>query len=95
VVAAVFCAGLQLGRIGTGGRLGDAERLQPELPGGDAGKVFLLLRLTAMTQQRTHDVHLSMAGAGVASGSVDFLQRRRGSAQRQSEPAELFRDQRR
>src|SRR5262245_42584457 len=47
-----------------------------------------------MAQQRAHDVHLRVAGAGVCSGSVDLLEDYRRLGDRQTTPAILLRDQR-
>src|SRR6185369_2631689 len=53
----------------------------------------LLLRLAAMAQQRSHDVHLRMACARVAAGGVDFLEDDRGGPQRQARAAVGLRDE--
>src|SRR5690606_13046762 len=62
---------------------GDAEGLQAQLAGRDPGKVFSLLLLVAVPEQRAHDVHLRVAGGTVGAGVLDFLQDRRGSRERQ------------
>ena len=61
VVALLHGAGLELGGVGAGGRLGDAEGLQPQLAARDARQVALLLLGAAVPQQRAHDVHLRVA----------------------------------
>ena len=81
VVALLVGARLELGGVGAGGRLGDAERLQPQLAGRDARQVLLLLLGVAVPQHRAHDVHLRVAGAGVAAELVDLLQDRAAGAQ--------------
>ena len=85
-VALLHRGGLDLGRVGAGGRLGHAHRLQAQLAAGDLRQVALLLRLGAVAQQRAHVVHLAVAGAGVAAGAVDLLHdhRRLGEAQARS-----------
>src|SRR5262249_58445282 len=57
-------------------------------------KIFLLLRLAAVTEQRAHGVHLRMAGGTVAAGRVDFLHDGGGGAHREPAAAVLLRDQR-
>ena len=72
-VAASHGGGLELGGVGAGGRLGHAQRLQPQLAAGDLRQVALLLLRRAVAQQRAHVVHLAVAGAGVAAAAVDLL----------------------
>src|SRR5690606_16356006 len=71
-------------------RLGDAECLQTKLAARYGGKKGALLRLIAVTQQRSHDVHLRMARRSVAAGMVHLLEDRRGRRQRQTRAAVLF-----
>ena len=52
VVALAHRAGLELGGVGAGGRLGDAEGLQPQFARGDARQILLLLLRAAVPQQR-------------------------------------------
>ena len=85
---------LELRGIGASGGLGHAERLQPQPAGGDLRQVLLLLLRAAVTQHGAHDVHLRMAGARVAAGRMDFLERRRGGTQRHAQPAVFLGDQR-
>src|SRR5437588_11794862 len=73
MVAVAHRGGSQAERVGARGRLGDAERLQPQLAGGNSRKPARLLRCAAMAQQRTHRIHLRMAGGAVAAAGVDFL----------------------
>jgi hypothetical protein len=80
VVAIAFGRGLQRRRVGAAGRLGDAERLQPQLAAGDLRQKPLLLVVVAMPQHRAHGVHLRVAGAGVAARAVDFLEDRAACA---------------
>ncbi len=94
VVAAPLGPRLELGRVGAGGRLGDAEGLQPQRAAGDLRQIALLLRVAAVAQQRAHDVHLRVAGAGVAAGGVDLLEDHRGRAQRQARAAVSFGNER-
>ena len=70
--------GLQLRRVRSGGRLGDAERLQAQLAGGDLRQERALLRVGAVAQQRAHRVHLRVAGAGVAAAAIDLFEDDRG-----------------
>ena len=93
-VAGAHRAGLQLGRVGAGGRLGDAEGLQPQFARGDLRQIALLLLLAAVPQQGAHDVHLGVALAGGAARGVDLLEDHRGGAQRQARAAIFLRDQR-
>ena len=94
VVALLVGARLELGGVGAGGGLGDAEGLQPERARGDARQVLLLLRGVAVPQHGAHRVHLGVAGRRVAARLVHGLQD--GAARRQRQPgaAELLRDQR-
>ncbi len=84
-----------LGRVGAGGRLGDAHRLQAQLAARDLRQVFLLLRLGAVPQQRAHVVHLAVAGAGVAAAAVDLLHDDRRLGEPEAGAAVVLRDQRR
>ena len=43
-------------------------------PAGDVWQISPLLLVRAVPQQRSHDVHLRVTGAGVATGAVDCLQ---------------------
>ena len=87
--------GLDLGRVRPHGRLGDPERLQPELAGGDCRQEALLLLLASVAEQRAHDVHLRMAGAGVAAGGVDLLEDDARRREPEAGAAVLLRDERR
>ena len=80
VVALASRGGAQRQRVGAGGRLGDAEGLQPQFAAGDLRQIALLLLGAAVPQQRAHRVHLRMAGGAVAAGGVDFLEDRGGRA---------------
>ena len=95
VVALLLRARLELGGIGAGGRLGDAEGLQPEFARGDARQVLALLRLAAVPEHRAHGVHLRVAGGGIARAVVDRLQHRTGGGEGQPRAAVLLGDQRR
>ena len=95
VVALLHRAGLQLGGVGAGGRLGDAERLQAHFAARDARQVALLLLRAAVAQQRAHDVHLRVALRRRAARDVDLFQDRGGRADRQAGAAVFLRDQRR
>ncbi len=94
VVALLVGPRLELRRIRARGRLGHAERLQPQLARGDARQILLLLRLVAVPQHRAHRVHLRMARRGIARAVVDRLQHGAGGADRQSRAAVLLRNQR-
>ena len=63
-------------------------------PVGDLRQVALLLVRAAVLQDGAHDVHLGVAGAGIAAGAVDLLEDRRGRRQRQAGAAEFLGDQR-
>ena len=63
-VALAHGRGLELGRVGAGVGLGDAEGLEAQLAAWrSSGRYWLLLRLGAVPQHRAHDVHLRVAGA--------------------------------
>src|SRR5216684_3273182 len=94
IVAGADRAGLELGRVGAGGRLGDAERLEAQFARGDAREVALFLLGAAVPQERPHDVHLGVALARGAARGVDLLEDDRGGAQWQAGAAILLRDQR-
>src|SRR5215210_6684302 len=94
-VAVVFPpgGGLDARRLGSGLVLGDAERLQPELAGSYPRQVLTFLFFGTVPEQRTHSVHLRVAGSPVGAGAVDLLQDYRGFDHPQSQPAVLLRDQ--
>ena len=94
VVALLLGARLELGGVGAGGRLGDAEGLQAQRARGDARQVLLLLRGAAVPQHRAHGVHLGVAGRRVAAGLVHGLEDGAAGRQRQAGSAVLLRDQR-
>jgi len=73
-IAVAFRKGLQRGSVGAAGRLGDAERLQPQFAGGDLRQKLCLLRVAAVPQQRPHRIHLRMAAAAIAAGALDLFQ---------------------
>ena len=50
VVAVALRHGLQRGGVGAAGRLGDAERLQPQFAAGDLRQLFCLLPVAAVPQ---------------------------------------------
>jgi len=50
------------------------SRLQAEVAAGDAGEVARLLLCAAVAEDDAHDVHLRVAGSGVAAGAVDLLE---------------------
>ena len=85
---------LQLRRIGAGIGLGHPERLQPQGAAGDLRQVAPLLLVGAVAQQGAHDIHLCVAGCGVASGTVDFLQDQAALEDAQTAAAVSFRNQR-
>ena len=82
-VAAAFRERSHVRGVAAGRRLGDGERLQPQLARRDLRQVALLLLRRSVPQQRAHDVHLRVAGPGVRAGAVDLLEnhRRLGDAQ--------------
>src|SRR5581483_12364481 len=93
VVALLVGAGLELGGVGAGGGLGDAEGLQPELARGDARQILLLLPLAEVPEHRAQGVNLSVAGGGVAALLVDGLENGAAGRDRQPRAAVLLRDQ--
>ena len=95
VIAVALRKGLQRRGIGAAGRLGDAERLQPQFAAGDLRQPFGLLLVAAVPQQRAHGVHLGVASAAVAAGALDLLQDRGGGGKLQAGAAIFFRNQHR
>ncbi|OJT98789.1 MAG: hypothetical protein BGN83_21260 [Rhizobium sp. 63-7] len=95
MVAVPPSEGLERRRVRAARRLGDAKSLQPQLTGGDFRQVLAFLPLIAMPQDGAHDVHLRMAGAAVAAGSLYLLKDRRRRRKRQAGPAIFFRNERR
>ena len=81
VVAVALGKRLQRGGVGAAGRLGDAERLQPQFAAGDLRQVLCLLLVVAVPQHGAHGVHLGVAGAAVAAGAVDLFEDRGGRAE--------------
>ena len=94
VVAFAFGGRAQRQRVGAGGRLGHAERLQPQFSAGDLRQIALLLRRRTVPKNRSHGVHLRMAGGAVAARGVDFFQDGGGRADAEPAAAKLLRDQR-
>ena len=88
-----FSAGSDPGGLGARARLRDTEGLEPQRAVGDAGEVALLLLRTAVPQQRSHDIHLRVAGGGVATRGGDLLEDDRRFGQRGAATAELLGDQ--
>ena len=82
-------------RVAAGVGLGHAEGLEAQLARGDGRQVAPLLLLGAVPQDRAHDVHLRVAGAGVAALVVDLLQDQRRIAEPEAHAAVLLGDQRR
>ena len=93
VVALTDGRGGDAGRVAARTRLGDPERLEPELPTRDLRQPALLLRLAAVPEQGAHRVHLGMAGGPVAAAGVDLLEDGRSRRQPQPAPAIGLRDQ--
>src|SRR5204863_9775411 len=86
--------GLDLRRVGAGRRLGDAERLEPQLAARDLREVRTLLDVRSVLEDRAHRVHLRVARAGVAAAAVDFLENDRRVGDSESRAAVLLRNQR-
>ena len=59
------------------------------------GQICSLLGVVAVAQQRAHDVHLRVAGRGVAAGAIDLLEDQRCLGEAETGSAILARDQRR
>ena len=95
VIAVALGKGLQRRGIGAAGRLGDAERLQPQLAAGDLRQPFRLLLVAAVPQHRAHGVHLGVAGAAIAAGALDLFQDRGRGRQFQPGAAIFLGDQHR
>ena len=69
---------LQLRGVRTRIRFGHAKGLQAQGAIGDLWQIARLLRLRTMAQQRAHNVHLRVAGGGIAAGMMHFLQNKAG-----------------
>ena len=95
VIAVALGEGLQRGGVGAAGRLGDAERLQPQFAAGDLRQPLCLLLVAAVPQQRAHGVHLGVAAAAIAAGALDLFEDRGRRRQLQPGAAILLRDQHR
>ena len=95
VVAVALGEGPQRGRVGAAGRLGDAERLQPQFAAGDPGQILCLLRVVAVPQHGAHRVHLGVAAAAIAARALDLFEDRRRRRQFQPGAAILLGDQHR
>ena len=95
VIAFALGEGLQRGGIGAAGRLGDAERLQPQFAAGDLRQPFRLLLVAAVPQQRAHGVHLGVAAAAIAAGALDLFEDRGRGGQFQPGAAIFLGDQHR
>src|SRR5882757_2323592 len=80
-VAAPLGEGLDRACISAAGRLCHPERLQAKLSRRNLWKVALLLLVTAVPEERAHDVHLSVTGGAIAAAVLDFL--KNGCAGRQ------------
>src|SRR6266446_7980601 len=93
IIALAPGKGFQRGSVGSAGRLGYAEGLQPQFAAGDLRQPFCLLLLAAVPQQRAHGVHLGMAAAAIASGALDLFENRGCGGQFQPGAAIFFRDQ--
>ena len=94
VVAVAHRGGAQRERVGARGRLGHAERLQPQLAGCDLRQIALLLVGIAVPQHRAHGVHLRVAGRAVAARGVDLLHDGDGGRHREPAAAVFLGDQR-
>ena len=79
--------------IGAAGRLGDAEGLEAQAPGGDLGQVAVLLGRAAVTQDGAHGVHLGVARGTIAARGVDLFQDRPPGVQGQAAAAVLLGDE--
>jgi hypothetical protein len=95
VPAVSFGAGGDPGGVGTGVRLGDPERLEPQLTGGQRWQPPPLLLLAAVPGQRAHRVELGVAGVRVAAGAVNLLQDDAGLGDALAPAAVLLRDEHR
>jgi len=95
IIAFAPCSRAQGKRIGAGGRLGDAERLQTQLAARDQRQVAFFLRVAAMPQNRAHRVHLRVTGGAIATGGVHFLENCRGRTQVETAASVFLGDQRR
>ena len=80
--------------VGPAGGLSDTKCLQPEFAGRAIfGKIADLLVVSAMPEDGSHDIHLSVTGGAVAALGLDRLQDRRRGRKWQSGTAVLLGDQ--
>ena len=93
-VAAALGECLDLGGVRAGGGLGDGERLQAEFAGCDRRQIAALLFFGAVAEQRSHDVHLRMARAGIGAGAIDLFEDDRGFGDAKAAAAVLGGNQR-
>ena len=93
MIAVAHRRGAQAERVGARGRLGDAERLQPQFAARDPRQITRLLRRTAVPQHGAHRVHLRMAGCAVAARGLDLFHDGGGRRHGQAAAAVLLRDQ--
>ena len=84
---------LHLRGVGPGRRLGHPERLQPQLAARDLREIAAALLLGPVPEQGAHDVHLGVAGGGVAARPVDLLEDDRRLGDAETRPAQLLRYQ--
>ena len=94
-VAVLAREGLQRGRVGAAGRLGDAEGLQAQFAARDLRQIFCLLLVAAVPQHRAHRVHLGVAAAAVAARTLDLFEDRRRRRKLQARAAIFLGDQHR
>ena len=85
----------QAQRVRSAARFRDAECLEAQLARRDLRQVALLLLVVAVAEQRAHNVHLSVAGPGIAARGVDLLQHRASGGNRQTRAAVFLRDKHR
>ncbi|MNF98872.1 hypothetical protein D3C84_817480 [compost metagenome] len=68
--------------------------MQTKFTTGQLWQVVAFLRLTAVTQQGEHVVHLPVNSAGVTTAAIHFFENYRGFGQPQTRPAIFRRDHR-
>ena len=74
IVALAHRHRLELRGVAATRGLAHAKGLEPQFTGGNLRQVAAFLFGGSVPKQRTHDVHLRVAGRGVAAAPVDLLE---------------------
>lgn len=92
-VALAYRRCLYAGGVGAGPGFGDTECLKSQAAGSDVRQIAALLLFAAVSQDRSHDVHLGMAGGTIAAGCMDFLQNSCGNTKAEAAATVFLRNQ--